>query len=94
MNMKIGQRQLLVSRLTTPRVDKRETNIKEPECLAKWQLLRLNTLIQQHERLQQVYDRLAPMQEKLFNYMEREIDEQEDTESWKRSLDEDDEDES
>ena len=34
------------------------------------------------------------MQEKLFNYMEREIDEQEDTESWKRSLDEDDEDES
>ena len=69
------------------------TNIKEPECLAKWQLLRLNTLIQQHERLQQVYDRLAPMQEKLFNYMEREIDEQEDTESWKRSLDEDDEEE-
>ena len=69
------------------------TNIKEPECLVKWQLLRLNTLIQQHERLQQVYDRLAPMQEKLFNSMEREIDEQEDTESWKRSLEEDDEDE-
>ena len=67
------------------------SNIKEPECLIKWQLLRLDTLIQQHERLQQVYDRLAPMQEKLFNYMEREIEEQEDTESWKQSLDEDDE---
>ncbi|MCH8854540.1 MAG: hypothetical protein IID41_18085, partial [Planctomycetes bacterium] len=46
------------------------------------------------ERLQKIYDRLAPMQEKLFNYMEHEIDEQEDAESWKQSLDEDDEDDS
>ncbi len=54
--------------------------------------MRLNTLIQHHERLQHVYDRLAPMQEKLFNYMEREIDEQEESEGWKRSLlDEEDE---
>lgn len=68
------------------------SNIKEPECLTKWQLLRLDTLIQYQERMQQVYDRLAPMQEKLFNYMEHEIDEQEDAESWKRSLDEEDED--
>ena len=30
------------------------------------------------------------MQEKLFNYMEREIDEQEESDGWKRSLHEDD----
>ena len=65
------------------------TNIKEPECLIKWQVLKLNSLIQYHEQLQQMYDRIAPMQEKLFQYMEREIEDQQDAESWKESLEDD-----
>ncbi|MCG3136978.1 MAG: hypothetical protein HJJLKODD_00819 [Phycisphaerae bacterium] len=68
------------------------SNIKEPECLTKWQLLKLNSLLDFQERLHETYQRLAPMQEKLFAYMEREIKDQEDTESWKRSLDDDEED--
>jgi len=62
------------------------SRIKEPECLAKWQLLKLNTVIHFQERLQEIYDRMAPMQEKLFSFMEREISEQEEAESWKQGF--------
>ena len=64
-------------------------NIKEPECLIKWQLLKLDTLLHHHEQMAEMHERLAPMQEKLFNYMEREIQEQKDADSWKEELDED-----
>lgn len=68
-------------------------NIKEPECLIKWQLLKLNAILYHHEQLAEMHERLAPMQEKLFNYMEREIQEQEEADSWKDGLaDEDEED--
>lgn len=69
------------------------TNIKEPECLIKWQLLKLNALIEYQEQLQQMYDRIAPMQEKLFHYMEHEMDDQEESDSWKQNSDEDEDDE-
>ena len=73
------------------------SNIKEPECLAKWQLLRLNELGQKIDRMVgayeatlEIYRRFAPMQEKMFKHMEREIDDAEETDSWKHD-DEDDE---
>ncbi len=65
-------------------------NIKEPECLVKWQLLRMNELSQKMDRMAaayeatvKIYKRLQPMQEKMFRYMEQEIDEQQEGESWK-----------
>ena len=66
------------------------TNIKEPECLAKWQLLRSAELAQKMDRMVSayeatlaVYKRLQPLQEKMFRHMEREIDETEESDSWK-----------
>lgn len=69
-------------------------NIKEPECLVKWQLLRMNELSQKMDRMAaayeatvQIYKRLQPIQEKMFRFMEQEIDEQQDGDSWKYGVD-------
>ena len=70
------------------------STIKEPECLVKWQLLKLDVLARSHQATLDMYRRLAPLQEKMFRQMERELDEQDDAESWKYGpRDEDDEDE-
>ena len=73
-------------------------NIKEPECLAKWQLLRMSELSQKMDRLvvayeatRSVYKKQKPMQEKMFKYMEREINEQEEGDAWKRPADDEEE---
>ena len=66
------------------------TNIKEPECLAKWQLLQLNVLAKSHQATLDMYQRLAPLQEKMFKHMEREIDDVEEGDSWKLAGDDDD----
>jgi hypothetical protein len=65
-------------------------NIKEPECLIKWQLLKLaehgaklDRLVRAYEATVAMYKRLAPLQEKMFRHMEREIDEVEESERWK-----------
>ena len=65
------------------------TNIKEPECLLKWQLIKLNVISESHQATLDMYQRLAPLQEKMFKHMEREIDEVEDSESWKYDDDDD-----
>jgi hypothetical protein len=67
-------------------------NIKEPECLAKWQLIKIETMVQAYQATLKVYERLAPMQEKMFRHMEREIDEIEETDSWKYGADDADDD--
>lgn len=75
------------------------STIKEPECLAKWQLLKLGEMSQKVDRLVRayeatlsIYQRMQPLQEKMFRHMEKEIREQEDEDSWKRGYDETDED--
>lgn len=67
------------------------TNIKEPECLAKWQLIRLDMLVASYQTMLQWYQRMAPLQDKVFKYMQREIDEMDESESWRQDSDEDDE---
>lgn len=62
--------------------------IKEPECLLKWQLIQLNVLAQSHQATLDMYRRFAPLQEKMFKHMEREIDEAEDADRWKYEDDE------
>ena len=70
-------------------------SIKEPECLTKWQLIKLDTMVQAYQATLRMYERLAPLQERMFRHMEREIQDQEDTDSWKYGdddYDDDDED--
>ena len=57
--------------------------IKEPECIQKWQLLRQDALLQSYHAMLSWYQKMAPMQEKMFDFMKRELDDQEDGDSWK-----------
>lgn len=73
--------------------------IVEPECLQKWQLLRMTELTQKVDRMVEAYEatvaiykRMQPLQEKMLRQMEREMEEQEDAEAWKYSAEDDDED--
>ncbi len=59
------------------------TNIREPECLVKWQLLRLDLMTRAYMMTVAEYRKLAPLQEKLYRRMSREIDEMDDNDSWK-----------
>ena len=59
------------------------SNIKEPECLHKWQLIRLDMLLASYQSMLQWYGRLAPLQDKIFKYVQREITDIEESESWK-----------
>jgi len=59
------------------------STVKEPECLIKWQLVQLGTMVKSHQATLDMYRRLAPLQEKMFRHMEREIDEAEDADRWK-----------
>ncbi len=72
------------------------STIKEPECLAKWQLLKLgettlkiDRMVRAYEATLSIYQKLQPMQEKMFRHMERELRDQEDEDSWKRGYDDD-----
>ncbi|MGE4286574.1 MAG: hypothetical protein AB7F23_08220 [Phycisphaerae bacterium] len=65
-------------------------NIIEPECVGKWQLMRLDTLVSLIEEQNLGSRKIAPIQEKLIRYVEREIEEMEEGEDWKYPQDEDD----
>ena len=66
-------------------------NIREPECLQKWTLLKMDMLLRSYQSMLKFYNKFAPMQEKMMKYLEREIDEMQETDQWK--YDDDDEDE-
>ncbi len=59
------------------------SNIKEPECLAKWQLIRLDMLVASYQSMLQWYGKFAPLQDKILKYMNREIEDMEESDSWK-----------
>ena len=67
------------------------SNIKEPECITKWQLIRLDMLLVSYHNVQRMQEKFAPMQDKLFKYMQREIDDISESDNWK--LDDQDEEE-
>ena len=54
------------------------STIIEPECLTKWQLIKTNQLVASYQSTLRYYEKFAPMQEKMFNMMEREIDDMHD----------------
>ena len=59
------------------------TNIVEPECLQKWQLIKINQMAEAYQATLGYYRKLAPMQDKLFKAMERELDDMNEAEQWK-----------
>lgn len=65
------------------------SNIKEPECLAKWQLIRLDMLVASYQGMLKWYGKLAPLQDKIFKFMQREIEDIDESDRWK--LDDEDE---
>jgi len=65
------------------------TNVKEPECLLKWQLLRLDLMTRAYMATIAEYKRIAPLQEKLYRRMSKEMDDMDDADSWKNPGDED-----
>ncbi|MHC4755780.1 MAG: hypothetical protein ACYTBP_11615, partial [Planctomycetota bacterium] len=38
-------------------------NVKEPECLVKWQLIRLDMLVSSHQGMLKWQSKLAPLQD-------------------------------
>jgi len=59
------------------------STIVEPECLTKWQLVKINQMVGSYQATLDYYRKLAPMQEKMFKAMERELDDMTESESWK-----------
>ena len=59
--------------------------IKEPECLHKWQLLRIDAMVRAYEATLAMYRRMAPLQEKMMRHMEQEIAETESGDAWKQN---------
>ncbi len=70
-------------------------NIKEPECIAKWQLIRLDMLVASYQGMLKWQSKLAPLQDKIFKYMQREIEDMDESERWRLDdeVNEEDEDE-
>jgi len=67
------------------------TNIKEPECLQKWQILRLDLLVTHYQTMLAMQQKLAPMQNKIMKYVKRELDDIDEADRWKVDNDEGDE---
>ena len=59
------------------------STIKEPECLAKWQMIKINQMVASYQATLQYYHKLAPLQEKMFKVVERELEEMNEGEQWK-----------
>ena len=57
--------------------------IREPACLDKMQLLRMDALLQSYQTMLRWYQKLAPMQEKMFDMVKREMDDYDESESWR-----------
>lgn len=64
-------------------------NIKEPECLAKLQLFRLDILIASYQSIMASQQKLAPVQDKLLRYVQRELEDMDEGEKWKSDDDND-----
>ena len=65
-------------------------NVKEPECIAKWQLIRLDMLAATYQAMLKFQEKMAPLQDKILNYMQREIEGMDESDRWK--LEDEDED--
>ena len=67
------------------------SNIKEPQCLMKWQLIKIDMMVQAYQATVAMYKKLAPMQERMLRQMEQEMGEVDEADRWKYGLDDEDE---
>jgi hypothetical protein len=67
------------------------SNIKEPQCLMKWQLIKIDMMVQAYQATVAMYKKLAPMQERMLRQMEQEMGEIDEADRWKYGLDDEDE---
>lgn len=58
-------------------------NIKEPECIQKWMLMKLDFMARSYQANLAFYQKLAPLQEKLLKHIERELNDMEEADRWK-----------
>lgn len=58
-------------------------NIKEPECLMKWQILRLDLLLRHYQNTLSWQQKMSPIQDKIFRYIQRELDDMDEADGWK-----------
>lgn len=58
-------------------------NVKEPECIAKWQLIRLDMLAATYQAMLKFQEKMAPLQDKVLKYMQREIEGMDESDRWK-----------
>ena len=66
------------------------SNTKEPECIAKWQLIRLDMLVASYQSMLKFQNKLAPLQDKMLKFMRREIEDMDESDRWKVDDDSDD----
>ena len=64
-------------------------NVKEPECVNKWLLLKMDLMVRAYQSTLEYYQRLAPLQERMFKHVERELDDMDESDKWKVDDDED-----
>jgi len=67
------------------------STIVEPECLQKWQLIKINQMVSSYQATLEYYRKLAPLQEKMFKFMENELDSMNEGEKWKIADDDEEE---
>jgi len=67
------------------------SNIKEPQCLMKWQLIKIDMMVQAYQATVAMYKKLAPLQERMLRQMEQEMGEMDEADRWKFGLDDEDE---
>ncbi len=68
-------------------------NIKEPECIQKWVLMKTDMLLRSYQSMLHFYQQLAPLQERMLKHIERELDDVEEADKWKYGDIEDEDDE-
>jgi len=49
----------------------------------KWQLLRLDLLLQQHQSTISWQQKMSPIQDKIYKYIKRELDDIDEADRWK-----------
>ncbi len=59
------------------------STIKEPECLQKLQLFKLEAMVRAHQSAGTMQQRLAPLQEKMIRYLEHEMNDLDEADRWK-----------
>lgn len=65
-------------------------NIKEPECLAKWQILRIDMLSASFQQMTAWQQKMGPLQDKIMKYVKRELEDIDESEKWKTDIDNND----